>query len=539
MDEAYREWTNLGSERSLHMRTYGPSYHKGIRLARSGAVKQIAVEPYTAEAAVQDKDDVYDVVVWRDDESARCSCGKMGFMGLWCEHIVAVLAYMHDDIHEAAGREQRRHDAIDSIMAAATPQKVMEYMTSKMKRDYHVYADFLEEMGIKDISALPDPERLLKRTYKWFLDKGRIRRNMDLDMVFDIARDLRDAGRHGSATGAYKALISAISDNMWRTDDADGFYADCLMEAVEQMAESAAREKPDAETMGGYISYMLGMCEKADGGMAMRYADALKVMCDTPDGVGMLEEMIDAALRRGLEVGVAAALAHVKVYVLEETDRHAEAASFLAGAYHADEELAVKYVGMLPGEDREGVRRGARNATAAFPDSVKVARAALGALNERDPEYLQMASGLFAETGEWTYLDMAKRVAPDWNGQLGRIRDAIAQSKPDLVAKMYLREKMYEDAMDAVEAADRLEVYYSFRPRLAGRHRARYFGAYSEKILEFIAARTGRDHYAKCKEHLRRIKRIPGSEKMFGDLLTEVRSRFRARRLLLAAIRDM
>ena len=540
MDESYREWKSLGSEQSLRMVAYGSNYNRGAKLARSGAVKRIVVEQDTAEATVQDGDDLHDVVVWREDRSAECGCGKTDFLGwMLCEHIVAVLVYMHDDIQGAADQERRRLDAIDRMMANFPPQKALEYVTSKMKRDYRAYADFLEEMGLRDISALPDPERLLMSMYKSATRMGRVRHNIDLDRVFDIARDLRDAGEHDSATSAYKCMVSAIASRIRYTDDADGFYADCLAEAIEQMAESAAREKPDAEAVGKYVSYMLRRCRMDGGEMAMRYADALMVMCDTPDSLGLLEKRVDAALSRGQEADVAAALAHVKAHVLEETDRRAEAVGFLEGAYHADEELAVKYVEMLPEGDRGGARRGARNATAAFPDSVKVARAALGALNERDPEYVQIACRLFADTGEWTYLDMAKGAASDWHDQLSRIRHAVAGSKPKLAVSMYLHEKMYAEAMDVLEEADLLELYYSFRPRLAGRHRARYFGAYSRKILEFTASRTGRDHYDKCKEHLLRIKLIPGSEKAFGDLLNEVRTRFRARRLLLAAIRDL
>lgn len=411
-------------------------------------------------------------------------------------------------------------------------------MVTNMKNDYFEYANFLEHIGINDISILPDPKQILHRMYKFNLEMGVIRSNIDLDYIFNMGKDFREAGRHDLATNAYKSLISAITNNMARTNDPDEFYADCLVEAIEQMIGSVTQEKADAETMGIHITYMLTMCAKADSKMATYYSDALERMCGTPDSIRILEDKVNTRLRNASYASMYTALARLKTYILEETGRDDEMNRFLACSYHFDKDLAIKYIATLQGDDRQETRREILNAIEAFPENLEVAKAALSALNEQDPEYIQTASGLFARTGEWTYLDMVKDSAPDWLYQLDKIYDMI-KSKPKLIIKMYIREKMYEKAMDVVEAADRLDIYYDFRPRLASKTQDRYFEAYSKKIFQFIASRTGREHYAKAKNHLLRIQKIPKSKDMFDYLLKRIRSRFSSRRTLLRAIHDL
>ena len=539
----YQELKRMGEPERLRRYCYQSEYNRGIKMARSGAIRHIEMEPDMVWAIVQESDESYPckVEIYGDDwDTIECGCSESSYFPYTtCEHSIAVLSYIHNDIRMAVARTQRRHDVIDKILATTPPQKIIESIASMMKGDHDTYMDFLEQLGLKDVTALPDPVRLLEYMYSEDRNRGPIRQKIDLDEVFDIAGTLRDAGEHAAATEAYMALVSSISDNMSRIKDEDGFYADCLAEAIQQTAESVVREKPDAHAMNEYASHMLDRCAKSDENVSRWYADALQVMCDRPDSLGILESRVDVMIQEEHKPHVIAALARIKTYILEEAERDAEVVKFLAEAHRVDEGLAIKYVAMLHGENHRDAVQGCKNAMLSFPDSVEIARASMEIFDKSDPEYLSTACKLFQKTQEWTHLDMAKEVAAHWPEQLHIISQSMGATNPELVIKMYIREKMYEDAIDMVEAADQLDIYRAFARRLAKRRRTEYFAAYSKKILEFAASRTGQKHYDDIKEHLTHVKKMSGFEAEFDNIMQSIRSMHWRRSLLLETIKDL
>ena len=509
----------------------GAKYYKGNRIA------SVRLDGGMAEAKTSGAQK-YDIFLSLDDETVKCTC-PYGQYGWFCKHMVAAMLHVHHNLEELLEREQRRTKAVDRFLATLPAERTLGFLASKLKHDGGMYVEFIEKLGLRDPSARPDPVRLLGRMYQDALARGRIRSNLNLDEVFDIARDCREDGEHAEATGAYLALASAITEHMGSTEDPDGFYADCTIEAVQHLAESVAREDPDPQKKAEYVSRMMELCAASDGRLAPHYADALETMCATAQDAELMEVMVNEALRSEIPKHSMAALARVKAHILEEAGRRGQAVRFLSEAYHIDEGLCLRYMRMLLHEDPAHGRRGAREAAAAFPGSVAVGRAALEIFEAGDPDYMNTARQLFLDTGEWTYLDMMKGHSPDWWSELRRLRDAVIRPDAGRVVEMYLRESMHEEAMEAVEAADRLEIYHEFRPRLARRYGSRYFGAYGRKILEFTASRTGRDHYSKVKDHLMRLREIPGCGDAFDTLLEEIRAAHPGRRLLLEAVSDL
>lgn len=509
----------------------GSKYYRGNRIA-SVRLDGSMVEAKTSGAQK------YDIFLSLDDEAVRCTC-PYGQYGWFCKHMVATMLHVHHNLEELLEREQKRKKAVDRFLATLPAERTLGFLSSKLKHDGGMYTEFIEKMDLRDPSARPDPVRLLGRMYQDALARGRIRGNLNLDEVFNIARDCREDGEHAEATGAYLALASAITEHMGSTEDPDGFYADCTIEAVQHLAESVEREDPDPQKKTEYVSRVLELCAASDGRLAPHYADALETMCATAQDAELMEGMVNEALRSEIPKHSMATLARVKAHILEETGRRGQAVRFLSEAYHIDEGLCLRYMRMLIHEDPERARRAAREAAAAFPDSVAVARAALEIFEAGDPDYMNTTRQLFLDTGEWTYLDMMKGHSPDWWSELRRLRDTMILPDAGRVVEMYLREGMHGEAMDTVEAADRLETYHEFMPRLARRYGARYFGAYGRKILEVAASRTGRDHYSKVRHHLAGLREIPGCGEAFGALLGEIRAAHPGRRLLLEAVSDL
>lgn len=116
MVDVYKVWKNIGDSRMLRSMSYDHVYNKGIKLARADAVLHIKIDIHEGKAIVQDKEGEHTAIIRPDDDIASCDCGQVEH-GFACEHIIAMMAYIHDNVHFAIEREQKRHDAIDSIMA--------------------------------------------------------------------------------------------------------------------------------------------------------------------------------------------------------------------------------------------------------------------------------------------------------------------------------------------------------------------------------------------------------------------------------------
>lgn len=532
-----RDWWEFTHRDSVRYRCSMTVYHQGSRYYEGGRIISARLDGGRATAKTSGSQRYNVTVLLNKEASCDCSYGQYGGP---CHHVVAAMLYIHDNLEELLEMAQRRTRAVDRFLDTLPAERILGFLESKLKHDDDMYLEFIEHLGLKDPSTRPDPVGRLRRMYEEALAAGHIRYKLNLDEIFHIAIECREAGEHGEATKTYMALVSTISNNMDKTDDPDGFYADCVIEGIEHMAESAVRENPDIHERTRYVSYMLEGCVGAGDGMAVHYSNALEIMCNTPQDLELLEGMVGEYMRREDTPGYGmAALARVKVHILEETGRHQESAAFLSGAYHIDEGLGLRYLETLHGGDHTHARREARNVVVAFPKSVEVARSALRVYRKEDAEHTDTARWLFLETGEWTYLDMLKETVPDAWSEIRRLGGTMAHKRPERAVEMYIREGMHEDAMDAVEGAHSLDVYDAFRPRLARKDHRRYFEAYGREIQEFAASRTGRDHYTRVREHLLNIRKIPRCEDAYGELLGKMRRVHSGRRVFLDIIADL
>ena len=537
MSQDGRDWWEFTHRDSVRYRCSRTVYQQGSGYYDGGRIASVRLDGNRVTAKTTGSQKYNVTVLLNREPSCDCSYGQYGG---FCHHIVAAMLYIHDNLEELQEMAQRRARAVDKFLDTIPAKSIMGYLESKLKHDDDMYVDFIEQLGLKDPSTRPDPLGRLRRMYEEALVAGRIRHKLSLDEIFQIAIECREGGDHDEATRTYMALVSTISDNMDKTDDPDGFYADCIIEGIEHMAESALRENPDMQEMTSYVSYMLEGCVGSGDGMAVHYSNALEIMCNTPQDLKLLEEMVGEYMRRDDTPGYGmAALARVRAHILEETGRRQESAAFLGGAYHIDECLALRYLETLQGGDHARARRETRNVVIAFPKSVEVARSALRVYQTGDAEHTDTARWLFLETGEWTYLDMLKDAVSDAWSEIRRLGGAMAQKHPERTVEMYIREGMHEDAMDAVEDAHNLDMYNKFRTRLARRDHRRYFESYGREIQRFAASRTGRDHYNRVREHLLNIRKISRCRDAYNELLGEMCRVHATRRILLDIISDL
>ena len=98
---------------------------------------------------------------------------------------------------------------------------------------------------------------------------------------------------------------------------------------------------------------------------------------------------------------------------------------------------------------------------------------------------------------------------------------------------------MADEAMNLLESLDDVDLFAAYRTKLAPAYSGRYFAAYGTLIRRFAKSTTGRDHYERVCRHLASIKAIPGEDRLYEELILNIRHENSGRRVLLELIRGM
>lgn len=458
-------------------------------------------------------------------ETCACPDGRKGW---WCWHVSAALLHVSEHMDEIKSAEEMRHEAIDHFVASLPPEKILDFVSRYMKSSHALYDRFVRDLNLQNVRV---PRNYPKMMEKICAD-GQNAEYVTFERILKAARKERDAGEHGEAARAYQGMADHITDSMGGSPGAADYYRDCAIEAIDCMVDSVIRGDMEPDLKRPHMEYFFGRAtDPSHRPYWPQYAEALEEIAEAGDMAHWLD-LADS--ETSTEDGVAAQLARMRAHILGHAGRWEEAADALSGHYAGDPGLCVRLLGILRHVGGERALDGARKAVAAFPADARVLQEALPIFDGAEHHDLLMR--LFQSTGEWGYFFRLKEASGDWNGTLDRLSGSLAPTDPERAIDVYLKEGMRQRAMDALESLDSHDMYAKYLPKLAKRFPDRYLESYGKRIRRLAKARTGRDHYAKVRDHLGRMQSIPAPGDAFGALVESIRSENAGRRTLLEAL---
>jgi hypothetical protein len=223
----------------------------------------------------------------------------------------------------------------------------------------------------------------------------------------------------------------------------------------------------------------------------------------------------------------------MQLYVLSRLKDEEEFYSQMEKHYRSSDDLCLMYAKQLQkGGNQEKALKVAEECLGLFPDyALKGLRDFLNEIyRDTDPwKYRESLQSLFLLSNEWKYYEQLKMVSSpeEWRRRLENILEHFYKDKGDRyrVIDIYLREQMYEQALQEVLAQKDLSALSHYYRQLAPRYPDQYFSAYREMIIPFAGKETGRKHYKEVVSYLKEMKAILGHKGDVREIVERLREK--------------
>lgn len=514
--------------------------------------------------------------------SFSCSCEQMAYLDS-CIHCVILMTYAADNLDRMLEEEMAAKDRAAYFLSRVSEDKVLEYAAEIMQSDPYMLHRFVEKFGLKNVRPPRDYAGELGRMYARQAGGVGAGRMLDLGLYFKEATERRAGGDHEEAAKMYRDASKQMRLLAGTASDTNGYYTDCCIEAIENMAEAVTRQKPGFEEKRKYIGFLMEEALAAsDPKILPHYRGALDIICREPEDLAEWEKMLASRMAEQkaaeLECGmpgdcktpgggqsfakaavsqvpsresvlkerkrrlaaVQAAqdvLAGMYAHVLAQTGRLDQALSVLEGRAFKNRDLCLAYLRMLRGTGPEKARQGALDAAAAYPDDVQVIEAAIDTTPQDAPERVELLGKAFAATGERGYLQEIKRATDDWESVASDMIEILAVRFMDKAIDVCVKEDMHQKAMEMLEKGGDVGAFKKYLKRLGKAQPDRYMAAYGKALESFAKGRSGREHYQRVADHLEFITGMPSSEEAGRAIAGRIRRQNAGKRSLVGIIR--
>ncbi len=432
-------------------------------------------------------------------------------------------------------------ETVEALLEKTPPDILRSLLCEEMERSPEMKARFLARYGQKGVGkSVSDYKREIDDLYGEEDEYGYVPfgRNVNFSSHRELAEIHKKKGNFIESARIYQALTEVIANRMDSVDDSDGHYGDEFKDYLAEFPKCIKAADPDEAAKKGYISYLFEMYLKRDPDYFQGdYREAIKALAQSLEDFRywkdlqekhLPEKMPDKDQWRSYRGALELISSHLQL--LSDLGEMAEFYTLIKKHYRSSEDLCLWYARqLLKDGDREAAMQVAEEGLTIFPRTQRDLREFLsGIYRGGSPEkHKEILLALFLDGKEWKHYEQLKKASSEeeWQSLFAQILEHFSRSGSGRteVIEIYLREKMYNEALKEVLAAKSLSVLERYQSQLGDRNQKEYFDAYRDLIIPFASSRTGRDHYQDVVRLLWRMKRIEGP----GGALQEIVERLR------------
>jgi hypothetical protein len=534
------------------------SFNRGMQYFKEGRVHKLRLSGGVVNAMVQGTR-AYKVEINVDHGfESTCSC-PYDFEG-YCKHIVAALLAFNEDYPSIIDRGEVEQATVASALQGLDAEQLKDFLKKEFLRDkllqdhFMIYATGEVKRGGKSVD---DYKKEVDALYDDASTNGYIEYGNMIDFAkfTDVAERYIEKRNFAEAAKVFQALSEVIAENMDMVDDSDGYYGESFSEAIQSVASCVS--SLEREKKSGYIDYFFEkFMEKKPDYFEEEYDEALRSVCVDKDDLEQLRELLWPHLPHFLPDSKnnwsrhydSKVLLHMQAFVLDslakfgDEDSRRELYELFKKNYRKDEEFCLLYAEML---EKDG----------GVDEAIKVAEEGLNVFQPRlttelrlflnrhyetlSPErYKENLKKLFLQTIDWDFYEKLKKFSgKGWNSMLEEIVGYCLSSHDKngyhdygtILIDIYVREKMFEAALNEVLARKNLDILSRYYKNLAEKYPTDYFNAYRELLLVYADAKMGREHYREVASELKKMKAIRGFEKEFKDYIKMFKEKYAKR----------
>ncbi|MCK4224923.1 MAG: SWIM zinc finger family protein [candidate division Zixibacteria bacterium] len=522
------------------------SSERGLEYLRQGRVTDLEQFGNKTTAIVAGASD-YRVTIRVDKKDIKASCTCPYDWGGYCKHIAATLLALSEDYHKIRKKGKEEEQKIEAILNGISLDELKSFLMTEFAENHLLrehFAIYFSGTGAKRRN-IHDYKKEINSLYREVSDRhGYIKYGMDIDFsyIHDLAQRYIKAKNSLEAATIYKVLAEVIAKNMDNVDDSDGYYGGEFAHAIENLAECINNARLNPKEKRTYIDYLFDKYIKNDPDyFQQNYDYALREICQSRGDLEYWKGLPRALLPEDLPdpdqwivYYHAKELVMMQLHILDKLDEEEGFYNLIERYYHKDHEFCLLYARRKEkdGKTKEAVKV-AEEGLSLFPDHLtkELRRFLTKFYKKQSSEYKENLVVLFLQDKDWNDYEKLKKACSqeDWDQMLSFIISNVSNDRfwgRDIIIDIYLKERMFDQALEQVLAQKNLYTLAHYHKDLSGRYPEKYFNAYKELITPFADSKMGRPHYREIARYLRQMKQIKGFENERKKLVNLLKERY-------------
>jgi len=525
------------------------SFRRGAEYFREGRVHNIRLSSGKVTSMVEGGRSYRVSVTLPRPSEASCTC-PYDLEG-YCKHKIATLLAVANDYERIAKEADEEDQRFNSVLESSAENQLKDFLRREIENDDSLRKRFLVYMTGEEVRggrSVQDYKKEITELYGHPFGRGYGRMiqygdEIDFSAFSDLAQRYVERRNFMEAVKVYQALSEVIAESMDMVDDSDGYYGgefDSALEGFTSVVNSAGLKH---EEKAPFIEYLFEKYVAEDPDYFQEYYEAaLESICTCKEDLEYWKRLLSPYLpgsipspsRNWERHYESTQLLSMQAYILDKLDdqnSREELCDLLAKHYLNDEEFCNLYVMRLQKDGKmEEAARVAEEGVKRFPPHLasKLRHFLEPFYEKRNTEkHREILRKIFFEERNWQYYRKLKEISgSDWSKTLKEIIEHFSSTRDceidnegkSILVEVFLREKMYDDALKEVLRSESLEMLGQYHKQLSARYPSEYFEAYKQLIVPLVDSRMGRDHYRDVVRQLKRMKEIRGFESEFNQL---------------------
>ena len=449
-----------------------------------------------------------------------------------------------------------------NLLKLADAEALRSFLLSEMERRPDLFNRFKAVFGKESEGrSLDDYKAEVESLYDDVEHHGYVPYGEDVDFssLSDLAELYIQKGDFREAAKIYQALSEAIAEKMDEVDDSDGDFGEEFTNSLEAFTDCIFKAGLDADGRRPYIKYIFNKYLRGDPDYFQSdYCIALDKLCreelDWRYWKELLEPHMPGEVPRDQDCWHhhgAIELISMKLDLHLKLGEKDDFYGLIEKYYRSSHALCLRYARQLLADGAKAkAREVAEEGVAIFEDHLtKELRDFLsGIYKDSDPnKYRDTLQSLFLQSGDWQYYGPLKKSSKpeEWQERLGNLLSHFAENRStdwsgrSKLIDIYLKEKMYDQALTEVLAKRSLSTLRSYQNDLAFRYPEQYFKVYRELIIPFADKGTGRKHYQEVVSYLKQMKSMEGYEGAVSEIVGQLRVEHRRKPAFIDEMKEL